>query len=138
MKRLIIVLAIAIPALAAFVVMQVPLTYASTAMRPEALQFVATLQTNGPMSPEGCAARYVFFHTDYDNKIPAWIRISSTSLGDGSVRVRIYDPNCQDDSIYASIERIYLRKENGFWKPFKHEWSHTGRGRFGWTTLPTK
>jgi hypothetical protein len=116
----------------------VPFSYAEAALRSDAVEFVKGLQEANDVAPEECAARYLYFETDYHHETPRRIRVSAKELSGNRVRVTLHDPSCQDDSIYSSINRIYLeRKGDGAWIPTRHEWSHTGRGAFGWTTEPT-
>ena len=115
----------------------IPLSYAETSIDPKASDFVARLQST-PVDLETVALRYLFFGGDYQDEIPSRIKVSSTSMGDGVLRVRVYDPACEDDSVSSCVERVYLKMDgNRKWMPVKVDWSHTGRGRFGWTTLPT-
>ena len=116
----------------------VPFGYAERPLYPEAVAFVSQLQAGGEQDPELIAEGYLFYGTDYQFEVPDRIEVTSSRIGDDTIRVRIYDPSCMDDSIYSSIERVYLRKESsGQWMPTRVEWSHKGRGRFGWTTKPT-
>jgi hypothetical protein len=116
----------------------VPLVYAKAKLSSPAVDFVTGLQKSGALDPKECAARYVYFKTDYHTETPDRIRIVTKCLSGNQVRVSLHDPSCRDDSIHSSIDRIYLeRNDDGIWIPTGHEWSHTGRGRFGWTTEPT-
>lgn len=115
-----------------------PLSYAVAKLRMSAVEYVKELQKTGEIDPKECAARYLYFQTDYHSKTPDRIRITDKELTESQVRITLYDPSCKDDSTYSSINRIYLeRNADGDWIPTRHEWSHTGRGRFGWTTKPT-
>lgn len=116
----------------------IPLSYANAELSSPAVDFVTGLQKSGALDPKECAARYVYFRTDYHTETPDRIRIVTKRLSENQVRVSLHDPSCRDDSIHSSIDRIYLeRNGDGIWIPSRHEWSHTGRGRFGWTTEPT-
>ncbi len=118
--------------------MTIPLGYADAPIHPEALSYVDSLQDRGLQDPKAIATRYLYFKTDYQDARPGRIEVSSTELDPETVRVRIYDPSCEDDSITSSIHRVYLRRQDsGRWIPVRVEWSHQGRGRFGWTTEPT-
>lgn len=115
----------------------IPFSYADAGLRISAIEYVSELQRVGEISPRECAARYLYFQTDYHSKTPERIRITERRLSENQVRITLNDPSCQDDSIHSSISRIYLeRNGNGLWIPTRHEWSHKGRGRFGWTTEP--
>ncbi len=115
-----------------------PFSYAEAELRTSAVEYVKELQRTGKMDAKECAARYLYFQTDYHSKTPDRIRITERELSENQVRITLYDPSCQDDSTYSSISRIYLEcNVYGAWIPTRHEWSHTGRGRFGWTTKPT-
>lgn len=125
---------------AGFVVIKlsVPLSYAEADLRSPAVEFVKGLQEPGEIDPRECAARYLYFNTDYHSETPDRILITKKMLSKDGVRITLHDPSCRDDSIHSSISRIYLeRSDDGIWIPVRHEWSHTGRGRFGWTTEPT-
>lgn len=126
--------------IAGFVVLKltVPLSYAEAELRPPAVEYVKDLQETGKMNPGECAAGYLYFKTDYQGNTPDRIRVSEKKLSDNLVRITLHDPSCRDDSTHSSIHRIFVeRNEDRIWIPVKHEWSHTGRGRFGWTTEPT-
>jgi len=141
MKRTITIIAIVMIAIlgAILVKLTVPLSYREYPVYKEAVDFVTELQKKSVLTAEQVAIRYDFYHTDYENtEMPKRIQIKSKPLNDGTVRVTIFDPCCEDDSIFSSIERIYMRKDTmGRWQPTKVEFSHKGRGRFGWTTRPT-
>jgi len=99
---------------------------------------VKGLQKSGVLDPNKCAVHYLYFNTDYHREIPNRIRLKAKHLSKNQVLVTLHDPSCSDDSIHSSIDRIYLEYNNdGIWIPIRHEWSHTGRGKFGWTTEPT-
>ena len=116
----------------------VPFAYAEASLRSPALEFVVELQKMSDVDPEECAERYLYYDTDYQSEIPARIEITTKQLPESRVRVSIYDPSCRDDSVHSSIDRIYLhRTDQGVWIPYRHEWSQTGRGQFGWKTEPT-
>ncbi len=116
----------------------IPLGYKETSLHPIAIAHVKGLQAHGEVDPMECAARYLYFMTDYDSETPDRIRVSQKRLSDERVRITLHDPSCHDDSVSESIRRIYLeRDQEGDWVPVRHEWSHKGRGRIGWTTRPT-
>jgi hypothetical protein len=116
----------------------IPLSYANAELNSPAVDFVTELQKSGAIDPEECAARYTYFNTDYHTETPNRIRIVTKRLSEDRVRVTLHDPSCRCDSRHSSIDRIYLeRNSDRIWIPIRHEWSHTGRGRFGWTTEPT-
>ncbi|MCP5541845.1 MAG: hypothetical protein H7A52_17010 [Akkermansiaceae bacterium] len=116
----------------------IPFSYAEAELRAPAIEYVKELQRNGKIAPGECAARYLYFQTDYHTQNPDRIRIAEKEIAENQVRITLHDPSCRDDSIHSSITRIYLETSNeGIWIPVRHEWSHTGRGRFGWTTEPT-
>ncbi len=117
----------------------IPLSFKEVPIRVEALEHVDQLQLTKPRGPDEVALAYHFFGTDYQSqKYPDWIEASSTRVDDETVRVTIYDPRCQDDSIHRSIDRYFMQKDqDGMWLPIKADFSHTGRGKFGWTTEPT-
>ncbi len=118
--------------------LSVPFSYAQADLNPPALAFVTELQNADAIDPQKCATRYLFFHTDYHTETPERIKIRMKTISENVVRVTLYDPSCRDDSIHSSIDRIYLQRMDGNkWIPVRHEWSHTGRGKFGWTTQPT-
>jgi hypothetical protein len=124
---------------AAFIKLTIPLHYKETPLRLNAVRHVESLQHSRLFDPEEVAVEYHYFETDYQTgKRPDWVEVTSDVMDTDTVRVRIYDPRCQDDSISMEIIRYYLRKDpRGHWLPFKEEFSHSGRGRFGWTTEPT-
>lgn len=116
----------------------VPLNYAEAELRPDALQHLEQLQETARLSVLEAAQAYKYFGTDYEASMPARIHVSEVTLDTDVVRVRFHDPRVQDDSVFETCDRIYLRRDpEGRWQPFKHEWSHKGRGRLGWTTKPT-
>ena len=116
----------------------VPFSYAKAALNSPAVEYVIELQRAGDIAPSECAARYLYFNTDYHREPPKRIRVSVKELSDNQVRIALFDPSCQDDSVHSSVDRIHLQRNGeGIWIPILHEWSHTGRGRFGWTTEPT-
>lgn len=123
-----------------FVVLKlsVPFSYAEAELRWPAVEFVKGLQKSDAVSPEECAARYLYYQSDYHLETPERIRVSKKELSESSVRITLHDPSCHDDSIRSSINRVHFEKDAaGMWIPVRHEWSHKGRGRFGWTTKPT-
>lgn len=121
-----------------FVKLKIPLSYATAPIRSDAIAFTRELQTKSILDPAECAVQYLFYQTDYHSKPPAWIEVSSNAMPNGEIRVRVHNPKCQDDSVTEHIDRLYMHMdENQQWIPIKHEWSHTGRGKFGWTTEPT-
>jgi len=139
MKRsLIPVLILFVGALALFAAkLTIPFNYAETPVDPGALSHVIALQAKGEQSPEKVAMNFLFFHGDYHGA-PEWIQVSSMKIDENTLRVKVYNPRCEDDSIARSIQRVYLRRdESQRWIPVRQEWSHKGRGRFGWTTEPT-
>ena len=116
----------------------VPFSYAEAELRSSAIEFVAVLQERGEKDPKECAARYLYFNTDYHSETSSRVRVSMKELSGNRVRVTLYDPSCRDDSVLSSIHRVYLhRSDAGIWVPNRHEWSHTRRGKFGWATDPT-
>jgi hypothetical protein len=116
----------------------VPLSYAQAKMNPPAMAYVWKLQSTGETDPKECAARYLYFKSDYHTETPERIQIRMKKISEDEVRVTLHDSSCRDDSIHSSIDRIYLQRKDGKkWIPVRHEWSHTGRGKFGWTTKPT-
>lgn len=116
----------------------VPLSYADAPIRQEAVSYVASLQERGEQDPKVIATRYLYFGGDYQDALPGRIEVSATEVDRETVRVRVFDPSCEDDSISSSIHRVYLRRQDsGRWMPVRVDWSHRGRGRFGWTTQPT-
>lgn len=118
--------------------LMIPLQYKEAPLRPSALNHLANLQRLTSLSPVEAAQAYKYFQTDYENGLPPRIQITETDLGTDQIRVEFYDPRAEDDSIWQTRHRIYLfRDAEGRWIPDQHEWSHKGRGRFGWTTQPT-
>lgn len=115
-----------------------PLTYSSKNISGEALLNVMKLQQEKNLSPSECAIHYLYYNTDYRETIPNKIVIRDQKLKDGSIVVTFFNPHNADDSVYSSIDKIFLEKtEDNFWKPIRHEWSHKGRGILGWTTKTT-
>lgn len=125
----------------------IPSSFAPEELRPDALRHVAALQSSRALTAQECAERYLDFGTDLQD-VPTRgdastrvvsARVASTEeLRAGVVRVTIHNPDAQDDSIYETVDRIYLtRTDKQHWTPIRHEWSHRGRGRIGWTTQPT-
>ncbi|MEI8343064.1 MAG: hypothetical protein WCH43_16195 [Verrucomicrobiota bacterium] len=140
MKRAYTLLAIAIVVVigAIMVKLTIPLTYAETPVYKEAADYVAGLQKKSALSAEQAATQYSLYRSDYQTEIPKRIKVTSKALDRDTVRITIFDPSCEDDSISSSIHRIYMRKDGtGKWRPIKSEFSQKGRGRFGWTTSPT-
>lgn len=116
-----------------------PLRYAEIPLREEALQHVAVIQTYDSFAATSVAQHYRYLNSDYESGLPSRIIVKETHSGPDVVIVSFYDPDVQDDSISQSVNRIHLKlAASGNWLPFRHEWSHKGRGRFGWTTKPTK
>ena len=116
-----------------------PLHYAPTELFAERLVAIASMQEeHGELTPREAALTYLYFGTDYATNAPQRITIKERRINDRLIRIDIYDPSVRDDSVHQKIDRIYLKRDGSrIWKPFKHEWSHKGRGRFGWTTKPT-
>jgi hypothetical protein len=140
MKRVLVAVALGIAAfLGAVTVKQtIPLSYEEVPIYQGSSDFVASLQKHSSLTAEQAATKYLYHNTDYAEEIPEHIKVKSKVLSDGVVRVTVHDSNCMDDSIYESIERIYMRRDaTGAWRPIKLEYSQKGRGRFGWTTSPT-
>ncbi len=116
----------------------VPFAYAKAALYSPAVDYVIQLQRAGDVEPSECAARYLYFNTDYHRETPKRIRVSVKKLSDTQVQISLVDPSCQDDSVHSALDRILLQRNGeGIWVPILHEWPHTGRGRFGGTTEPT-
>lgn len=116
----------------------VPMNYAVAELRPDALQHLEQLQAQTRLSALAAAQAYLYFGTDYEASMPSRVQVSEAAVGTDVVRVRFHDPSVQDDSVFESCDRIHLRRDpEGRWQAFKHEWSHKGRGRLGWTTQPT-
>ena len=137
MKRTYAVIAIAIIG-AILLKLTIPLNYAERPIYKESADFVADLQKKSLLTPEEAATQYFFHHTDYQEGIPKRIKVTSKSIYDGTVRVTIFDPSCECDSVSSSIDRVYMRKDQtGAWRPTRSEFSQKGRGRFGWTTSST-
>lgn len=140
MKRsLLPVLLFGIGALAlVFAKLTIPFHYAEIPLDPEAVSHVISLQAKGGQTPDRVATHYLFFRGDYHDAPPKWIEVTSKQIDENTVRVKVFDPRCEDDSISHSIQRVYLRRdESQRWTPVRQEWSHKGRGKFGWTTEPT-
>jgi hypothetical protein len=54
------------------------------------------------------------------------------------VTVDFHEHSLKDDSVYELYTRITLRRSSeGFWKPVSCQEAWKGRGRSGWTTIPT-
>lgn len=117
----------------------IPLSFKEFPIRAEALNHAEKLQVGRAANPSDVAVSYHYFNTDYqDEKYPDWVEVSETHINENTVRVTIYDPRCQDDSVDCSIVRYYLQRgAAGLWRPIKAEFAQKGRGRFGWTTEPT-
>jgi len=125
---------------AGFVILKltVPFAYTEADLRSQAIEYVQDLQGSSGIDPKECAARYLYFDTDYHSVTPDRIRTSEKEIAENQIRITLHDPSCRDDSIHSSVDRIYLeRKNDGIWVPIRHECAHTGRGKFGWTTAPT-
>ncbi len=139
MKRYLLPLILLALALSAgFAIIDQPRSYALAPLNERSMNHIASLQEGASLTARDCAAAYLFFHTDYEKKIPARIEISSKTQTDGAVRVNFRDDGVEDDSTSNSIDRIYLRQDmRGHWVVERHEWSHKGRGHWGWTTEPT-
>ena len=137
-QRWAIVLAILLSVALIVLKLTVPFAYAKAALKSPAVEYVIELQRAGDIAPSECAARYLYFNTDYHIDTPKRIRVSVKEQSDNQVRIALFDPSCQDDSVHSLVDRIHLQRNGeGIWIPILHEWSHTGRGRFGWTTEPT-
>lgn len=117
----------------------IPLSFKEIPIRTEALHYAEKRQVGGAATPSEVAVSYHYFNTDYQNaKYPDWVEVHETHINENAVRVTIYDPRCQDDSVHCSMVRYYLqRSADGLWRPTKAEFAQKGRGRFGWTTEPT-
>ncbi|RYD73751.1 MAG: hypothetical protein EOP84_21060 [Verrucomicrobiaceae bacterium] len=140
MKRpLIPVLILVVGALAVVAAkLTIPFSYSEAQVDSVAVSHVIALQAKGEQDPEKVATHFLFFHGDYHGAPPDWIQVSSKEIDENTLRVKVYNPRCEDDSISRSIQRVYLRRdESQRWIPVRQEWSHKGRGRFGWTTEPT-
>ncbi|HEY1121506.1 MAG TPA: hypothetical protein VGE67_07885, partial [Haloferula sp.] len=121
-----------------FAKLTIPFHYTERPIDSDAVAHVISLQAKGEQDPEKIAARYLYFHGDYHDAPPKWVQVTSKTVDENTVRVKIFNPRCEDDSVSASIYRVYLRRgEFQRWVPVRQEWSHKGRGRFGWTTEPT-
>lgn len=124
-RKLIWTSALAFSLVAGFVVLKltVPFSYAEAELRSPAVAFVTSLQEVGEVNPKECAARYLYFDTDYHSEMPSRIRVKAKELSENRVRVTLHDPSCRDDSIRSSISRIYLqRNDERTWIPIRHEW----------------
>lgn len=117
--------------------MNIPFNYKETEILSEAQKYVIDLQNQAKLEPYEVAEKYLYYKTDYHDKIPKRIKVTTKIVNKNNFIVIIYDPSCEDDSEFEMIDRIYLIEERNIWKPIKHDWSHKGRGRFGWTTQPT-
>ncbi len=141
MKRsLLIAVTLIVLAAAGFLILKItiPFQYAEAELRPDVLQYLEHLQEQNHLSPAEAAQLYKYHGTDYEGTLPPRIQITEAIVEADVVRVSFYDPSARDDSIFQTRSRIYMRRNSeGHWLPFKHEWSHKGRGRFGWTTKPT-
>jgi len=112
----------------------IPLNYKNQTINNEVKDYVINIQKVQKLKPVECAKKYLYYNTDHQNMIPTRIEIQQKLINNSNVAIIFYDPACDDDSIYSSIDKIYLIYENDIWKPLKHEWSHKGRGLFGWST----
>jgi len=116
----------------------IPLEYRAATLRPHGLHYLAQVQRETSLSAVEAAQVYQYVGTDYEQGLPPRIQITTRALGDDGIRVEFYDPRPEDDSVWEKRTRIYLRQNAaGSWVPYHSEWSHKGRGRFGWTTKPT-
>ena len=134
------IIAVVVTGVAAFIYakLTIPFHYAERPIDSNAVAHVISLQAKGEQDPEKIAAHYLYFHGDYHYAQPKWIQVTSKTVGENTVRVKIFNPRCEDDSVSSSIHRVYLRQDQSqHWVPVRQEWSHKGRGRFGWTTEPT-
>lgn len=139
-RRIIVILLVVTTGFLALVIakLTIPFSYADAPITQEAAFYIASLQERGEQDPKVIATSYLYYGGDYQDAMPRRIKVNATELNRDTVRVRVFDPSCEDDSIYSSIRRVYLRKdESGRWIPIRVDWSHRGRGRFGWTTEPT-
>ena len=48
--------------------------------------------------------------------------------------VTVIDRFCKDDSVYATCDRLTMRRQNGGWIPVRHQAVWQGRDLIGWTT----
>ena len=88
----------------------VPFAYAKSELNFPAVDYVIGLQRAGDINPSECAARYLYFNTDYHRETPKRIRVSVKNLSDTQVRIAFFDPSCQDDSVHSSVDRILLQR----------------------------
>lgn len=139
-RKITVILLIAITGIIGAIVLKVtvPLSYAERFVDQESVDFVTGIQKNLTLTAEQAAMKYYVYRTDYQSEIPSRIRVNSAKFGTDQMRVTITDPSCRDDSVYSTIDRVYLRRDaTNRWIPIKVESCHKGRGRFGWTTKPT-
>jgi hypothetical protein len=119
------------------IILNYPIKYDNKYISKKAVSYITELQQTNELSPSQIAERYLYYNTDYENNTPGRIKIRVKNLNDNLIVITIYDPQCEDDSINSSLDKIYLEKDGNLWIPIKHEWSYKGRGRLGWTTETT-
>jgi len=139
LKIILLIIFILVFFIGAFLIIKIniPLTFKEAQINYDAYNYIIDLQKKLKLEPIDCAIKYLYFKTDYHDKVPEKIKAKIKIINDYNVLVIIYDPSCEDDSEYQTIDRIFLIKKNNTWEPFKHDWSHKGRGKFGWTTENT-
>ncbi|MEL3908291.1 MAG: hypothetical protein P1P64_04675 [Treponemataceae bacterium] len=115
-----------------------PLFFENKDISEEAVSNLIELQKSKELTPSACAEGYLYYKTDYQDVCPKNSEIKIIDQQENQAVVKIFEPNCDDDSIKSSVDIIYLVKDkNNLWIVVKHKHAHTGRGVFGWTTKPT-
>ena len=71
----------------------IPLSYAEAELRPPAIEYVKGLQRTDEIAPRECAARYLYFQTDYHTQTPDRIRITEKELSENQIRITFHDPS---------------------------------------------
>ena len=71
-----------------------------------------------------------------DARIRQRLRVVVSERSDATV-VMMIDPQCEDDSTSVLCVRLTIIKPDTRWRIVRQQQAWQGRGRIGWTTLPT-
>lgn len=117
-----------------------PWSFIDRPLHDESLRHLRTSAAGAPWaaSPGETALEYLYWWAESDRPRRDNIDIHvSMHTGDDAV-VTVTENGCQDDSLSRLCSRITMRRQDGLWIPVRHQAAWQGRGRIGWTTLPTK
>ena len=139
-KKIILLIILIAIIVSLFVKYFVPICYKERNIDLKMVESLTLLQQANRMELIDCAKYCYYYPNEFEESETTWLKrinVTIKMIEPDYAKIKIYDPQCDDDSVMSMIDIFYFKHEDNLWIPVKHEWIHRGRGRFGWTTKPT-